>query len=61
VKALFYLLIGYILGYLTFAFLIGGAEEVVRQVEWGIGQIQAGFDAMILWIQNYTPDQNPVE
>jgi len=61
VKGLFTFIFGFIAGYLTFAFLTGGADEVATQVAWGVSKLQEGFDAVILWIQQYTPDQNPVE
>jgi hypothetical protein len=56
VKALFYLMVGFVFGYLTFAFIDGGSGAVEREIMWGVGKLQEGFDAMILWIQNYTPE-----
>jgi len=56
VKALFYLMVGFVFGYLTFAFIDGGSGAVEREIMWGVGKLQEGFDAIILWIQNYTPE-----
>ena len=55
---------GFICGYLWFSFMyfgIDGEYGVAQQLSWGIAWIQSVFEQVVLWIQNYTPDQNPVE
>jgi len=49
------LIIGFILGYLTFAFVQGGVDSVAYHIGWAFAEIQRLFESLVLWIQNYTP------
>lgn len=46
---------GFVLGYLTLAFVTGGTDAVADHISWAFVEIQKLFESLVLWIQNYTP------
>jgi len=48
-------LFGFILGYLTLAFMSGGVDAVAYHISWAFGEIKELVESLIIWIQNYIP------